>query len=247
MWTVAQPCGPDPDAAPAAKGWRARPVEEAPAVTRGGARAWLIETEAPLRAVDWALLSPCERARAAGFATPQLAHRYAGAHVALRRILGAELGLAPERLEFICNPWGRPILPGAGLDFNLSHSGGFALLAVSRCGAVGADIERTTDRPPYEITPQVLSPIEQSFLDQRPASERPGAFYRLWTRKEAVAKALGRGLDTDVVSLDVGVPAAPPRRMRWHFPPLPRIPDFATALAFSIPPEVLDAWVYLVP
>jgi 4'-phosphopantetheinyl transferase len=81
------------------------------------------------------------------------------------------------------------------LDFNLAHAGEIALLAVSR-HRVGVDVESLRRRPPdsMEIATQYFSPGEVATLSWLPRSARWRAFVTAWTRKEAVAKAIGAGL-----------------------------------------------------
>ena len=106
-------------------------------------------------------------------------------------------------------PYGKPEAPG--VFFSLSHSGGCALLAVSDAD-VGADLERL--RPaPMRTAGRVFAPEE---LDWLAAGEDGDArFFTLWTLKEALLKAAGRGLtqplrEVNVLPLLRGQAAATP-------------------------------------
>lgn len=126
---------------------------------------------------------------------------YAAGHVALRRLLGARLGLAPQAVRFTrrpcagCGgPHGRPEVAGGGdVRFSLSHSGDFALIAIAT-EPVGVDIERVPAAETADSVSEVLHPYEAAELAALPADLRPAAVTRAWTRKEAYLKGTGAGL-----------------------------------------------------
>jgi 4'-phosphopantetheinyl transferase len=104
----------------------------------------------------------------------------------------------------------------AGLEFNLSHSGDRALVAVSVGIRIGVDIEQT--RPEYvsdELAALFFSSREQSDLAAIPAHRRIQAFFKCWTSKEAYIKGLGLGLSVPLRDFDVSVdPDKPVRLLR---------------------------------
>ncbi|MFF1926001.1 4'-phosphopantetheinyl transferase family protein [Streptomyces sp. NPDC058221] len=124
---------------------------------------------------------------------------YLASHVALRMLLGARLGVAPaavplrrEPCPSCGGPHGRPATDG-GVHFSLSHTRGIALLAFAGT-PVGADVEATPQaRTVAEIGDQ-LHPAERRELAELPEDQRPAAFVRAWTRKEAYLKGTGFGL-----------------------------------------------------
>jgi 4'-phosphopantetheinyl transferase len=123
------------------------------------------------------------------------------AHVAERQILGEYLGVAPDALEFDREPGGKPVLRGAELQFNLSHSGERALLAISGGLPVGVDIQAphpTTAKPWFAR--RICT--EREYEHVMPDAD-PGELLRLWTRKEAVIKARGEGSYVSVDEIDV--------------------------------------------
>ena len=94
-------------------------------------------------------------------------------------------------------PYGKPEAPG--VFFSLSHSGGYALLAVSDSD-VGADLEQI--RPaPERVAARVFTPDEQRWLAD--GEDYSARFFTLWTLKESLLKACGRGLTLPLQSLDV--------------------------------------------
>ena len=156
---------------------------------------WQLDLEsAPL--TDLALLlSEDELRRAARFHFDHDRDHWVAAHGLLRVILGRYLASSPASLQFGCGPFGKPKLIGEALQFNLSHTGGQALLAVARQREVGVDIERLrSDFSPEELGGHTLSSQEQADLDSLPPKQRHHAFLTLWTGKEAYIKARGLGL-----------------------------------------------------
>jgi 4'-phosphopantetheinyl transferase len=186
---------------------------------------WQVDLHVDAAAVAAALsvLSDEERARADRPRRPEDQRRLIVSRAALRRILGAWLGVAPQALRLGEGDYGKPYLamPG-GPQFNVSHSGDLALIAVCHDHAVGVDIEQT-GRGLDEldaIARAYFSTAERFAYAALPAAERARAFYRGWTRKEAVAKALGLGMSLPGPSFDVTL-TAEPKLLRLHEDPAP--------------------------
>ena len=98
-----------------------------------------------------------------------------------------------EQLEKIKKtPLGKPYLKGIDFQFNLSHSGTYALCAYSNRN-IGADLQQIKEKLP-EKTEKILSKDETSFLTKFTQPEQTQLFYRLWARKESLIKWDGRGL-----------------------------------------------------
>jgi 4'-phosphopantetheinyl transferase len=157
---------------------------------------------------DISLLSTSERVRAARLKRPRDRERSLQAHCAIRRILANELERDPRHLEFDTTAGGKPFLsrPSQDLQFNLSHSGRHGLIGVANDRSVGVDIE--VRRPISDllgVVPEVATPREAKLLKHLPTGQVHFAFFELWTRKEAVLKALGRGFSIDPRELEVGI------------------------------------------
>ena len=137
-------------------------------------------------------LARCERCR-----QPVTRARALASRAALRGVLGACLGMDPRQVPLI-EGLGKPRLAGelgSGLDFSLSHSGGLALLAVGRAVRVGADVERL--RPVLfldSVVERFFGEQERDELRGLRGAEKRQVYFRLWTRREAAAKALGLGI-----------------------------------------------------
>lgn len=133
-------------------------------------------------------------------------HRYIARHGILRWLLAQHLGTTPETLRFTVDAYGKPNVAGHAVDFNLSHSHGMTLYAISRDIAVGCDIEFHDLRFLAENIPErFFSPAELNVLNACTASEKIRAFFDCWTRKEAYIKARGVGLSLPLDSFDVSL------------------------------------------
>jgi Phosphopantetheinyl transferase len=154
-----------------------------------------------------ALLSGDEHNRAHRFASPRHADRFIVARANLRIILGNRLGIPAHDLTFGYNAFGKPYLTddaATPLHFNLSHSGSFAMLALSDRIPVGIDIEEM--KPLKEdIAGYFFSARERVSLRRLPPDGYLQGFYRCWTRKEALVKGRGDGLTTALDSFDVSI------------------------------------------
>jgi len=145
-----------------------------------------------------------ERTRMDALAFPLLRDRFVVAHGAQRTILGRALGTAPGDIRFSFGPNGKPALATGGpLGFSLSHSDDLAVVAVTSGCAVGVDVERERPDVSHEsIGRQFFSQAEADALVALPPEERQAAFFRGWTRKEALVKMLGLGLADPVDTFD---------------------------------------------
>ncbi|TXN38952.1 4'-phosphopantetheinyl transferase superfamily protein [Methylobacterium sp. WL30] len=162
-----------------------------------------------------AWLSPDEAARADRFLRVEDRDRFRASHAALRLILAPALGLGGDALAFTAGPAGKPELAGAlagSLRFNLSHSGTRALVGVSPTAAIGVDVEAVRPIPDVlRIARAHFAPWEAEALAALTSEALGLAFTGLWTRKEAVVKALGAGLSLPLDRFALTLPPAPPR------------------------------------
>ena len=117
----------------------------------------------------------------------------------LRILLGQYMGRNPVEIKFETGHNGKPYVHlgnNTGIHFNVSHSGDLALIAVSNL-EVGVDVEKTDDNFIFtQMLQQYFSIAQRYFINN---SEDPRAnFYQLWTRKEALIKGAGNGVDIDL-------------------------------------------------
>ena len=174
---------------------------------------WSVRLDVPPDADSLQLLSSGERERAQRFRRPQDRDRFVRAHAALRRLLGAYLALPAHELRFDHGPQGKPSLDASthpdAPRFNLSHAAGLALVAITRAGDVGADVERVRPLDDLEdIAERFFSPAERQALLALDPGDRTAAFFRCWTRKEAFIKARGDGLSRPLDSFQVPLDAS---------------------------------------
>jgi 4'-phosphopantetheinyl transferase len=162
-------------------------------------------------------LPPAERAEADRYRSPAARRAFATGRAALRSILRAETGREPE---LSLRPDGKPEWRG-GPRFNLSHSGDFVAIALCDGAEVGIDLERVVERRDlHGLARRFFAPEEAADVEKLGLR----AFYEIWTRKEAYAKALGAG-----VRLGFSTFAAP--ASGWTLLPLPAPRGYVAALA----------------
>jgi 4'-phosphopantetheinyl transferase len=140
------------------------------------------------------VLALAEIARASQYVRTDDRNRSVISRGALRIILGSYLDELPQAISFTEGVNKKPILDDdSGLHFNVSHSGAWALIAVAN-SQVGVDVEFINSNMSYqEILPEYFVDEEMVWVNQYNSVER---FYMLWTRKEALAKGVGMGLDS---------------------------------------------------
>jgi 4'-phosphopantetheinyl transferase len=142
------------------------------------------------------LLSSDEKQRAEKFRFERDRKRFIVARGALRKILGAYLKISAREINFSYNQYGKPFLTenDRQLKFNLAHTEGRALVAVSQRREIGVDIEFIRDDfATCKTANFFFSSTEISALETLPRNLRTNAFFCGWTRKEAVLKAVGNG------------------------------------------------------
>lgn len=154
------------------------------------------------------LLSTEERERANRFVYDVHRYRFILRRAWLRRVLSEYAGQNAGTIKLSAGPHGKPELTDSpmapDLRFNMSHSDGIALLAVTRSGEVGVDIERV--RPLDDLSSMLrtcLSANEQRDLARLDDGQRTSEFFRYWTCKEAIVKAHGEGLGIPLESVPI--------------------------------------------
>lgn len=204
-----------------------------------------------------ALLSPDERARARRFVKPESTHHFIAARAGLRMILGEATGVLPGDVAFEFSAHGKPRLVGhgaghEGLHFNLSHSGGQAVLVLSHQGPVGIDVERIRTLA-SGIESQFLSSLEVLQIARVSSDQRTSVLVHLWAAKEAVIKLHGdhRQLRPDDIHLDLDetgqvAKARIDGEADCQLVSLDTVPGFACVLAhpgpFNAPDMVVARW-----
>ena len=181
-----------------------------PATETESVHLWLCDLDDRRWVVGELGLSATEHARAARLRTSELRRRFLARRVFLRRVLSGLLGLTAGEVDYRVGPFGKPELAydiGSGLEhrplprFNLSHSEKILAVAVAFHREIGVDVELVkTDLDFLALGEGQLASEEIALLRSLPEEERPLAFYRSWTRREALAKATGCGIASSGLS-----------------------------------------------
>jgi 4'-phosphopantetheinyl transferase len=230
------------------------------ALERTAIHVWRASLDQPLPSLETlqSTLTGDEQQRAARFVFEHDRERFIVARGVLRAILGRYLDVRAEHLRFDYGAAGKPALAqgfaGQGLRFNLSHSHGLALYALTSGRSIGVDVERINSNVDVEqIAKVIFAPAEIAELLSIPAAQRRRAFFSCWTRKEAYAKARGEGLslpgDQFQVSLAPGAPAALLRThwdahepSRWSLYDVDAGQEYAGALAAEGHNHIVTYW-----
>jgi 4'-phosphopantetheinyl transferase len=183
----------------------------------GGLRAgevhvWRAAAAAADPRVWEAPLAPAEQDAAARFAFDRDRRTYRVAHGLLRAVLSGYLDEDPAGIVLVAGTAGKPELAGgSGLRFNLTHSAGAAIVALAWERRIGVDLEST--QAAGDLAPAMrstLAPDELALIAATPELQRTVAFLQTWTRKEALLKAAGVGLNHNPRDYPVGDPVATP-------------------------------------
>lgn len=176
-----------------------------------------LELDEASRSACQSLLEGAERSRADRFLRQEDRDRFLASHAGLRLILGGALGIRPRDVRFAHGNAGKPELSelrDQELHFNLSHSGRWGLVGVSRL-PIGVDVEHIRPIESLDLAQRFFAQREAEDLEAKhlagvPQRECRDAFYACWTRKEAVVKAIGLGLAFPLDKFAVTVPPHPP-------------------------------------
>jgi 4'-phosphopantetheinyl transferase len=145
------------------------------------------------------ILSDEEISRADRIIPANARNNFIARRVVLRTILSRYLNIPPEKICFTYNPWGRPSIEEEGepgrIFFNLSHTEGRILIAVSQQFQPGVDCEAiSSSTEVMGIARSYFHPDVGDYLETLGSSERTYQFFRIWVHTEACMKAIGKGL-----------------------------------------------------
>ncbi len=164
-------------------------------------------------------LAENERARARRFRFETDRRRFISRRGVLREVLARYLGLPAAALQYRLASYGKPELAGPlpiDLRFNLSHSAGLVLIAITQDREVGVDVELVEAQQADDgVARRFFARGEIAELDRFDGHEWIEAFFRCWARKEAFIKARGEGLSFPLEQFEVSVgPYEPARILR---------------------------------
>jgi len=156
-----------------------------------------------------ALLSGDEQVRAARFAFDRDRQRYSLSHALLRLLLSRYTNKEAAQIRFSTGQHGKPAISSPGvvagdIQFSLSHSGPYALVAVATGRALGADVEvLKADVDALKLAQRFFAPGESALMTKCEGEARRHLFYRFWTAKEAYLKGKGVGLSLGLDRFEV--------------------------------------------
>ena len=196
------------------------------------------------------VLVPEERDRAFRFGFHHLYASFVIAHGVLRHLLGRYLNCDPAKVSLVYGLKGKPAVESSSsLQFNMTHSGDLALIALFLRREIGVDVEQIRPIPDVQqIANRFFCPAEACEVMSFPQTERERAFFLCWTRKEAYIKATGDGLSAPLGSFRVTVHPDIPARLvhvqhneiearSWTLHDLQVAVGYAAALAYRDQPR----------
>jgi 4'-phosphopantetheinyl transferase len=163
---------------------------------------WLLDTHA-IGVISLALLEILEpsEVKKASQLRPAEQRRFLLGRIALRKALSDATGEEPRSWRFKTDELGKTRLLNSNIEFSVTHSGTALGIAVSTAGKVGVDLETVRES---KIFPEdQFSENEKSYLKRQSNAERSSEMLKIWTRKEAYSKFLGRGLHMDFSKIDM--------------------------------------------
>ena len=208
-----------------------------------------LRPDAGREARAYAVLDEDEQARWNRFVVKGARRQYALCRAALRINLCHRLGCSNRELSFGYLEHGKPFAKvngvPSGSSFNVSHSGRHGLIGFANRDGLGVDLEmRTPGRDFDGIGSRVYGPRERLALSAAAGRRKADLFYRLWSLKEALIKALGTGFSLSPSRFEVPRPMIEGERSAvFRFPHLPsepfRLEDlgerrFAAACAYRL-------------
>lgn len=149
------------------------------------------------------------------------------------------LGISADIFNLKYYPSGKPFLNSDGVTFNISHSKEIVCCALSRDLNVGIDIEYAAERD-IETFKTVFSNAEWVTINA--AGNRQRAFYGVWTKKEAVLKAQGQGLNLPMAAVELSEGCAVVKNCRFSVTEVQLVANYVCHLAydcFNVPIEVI--------
>jgi 4'-phosphopantetheinyl transferase len=183
------------------------------------------------RALGW--LSPADQARLERYRFQADRDMFLLGRAMARTLVGEALGVAPDAWEWREGPRGRPDVAhpdgAASVSFNIAHSAGVVVCAISAGGTVGVDVEHRL-RPPVDarVVRRYCAPCEIADIERQGSEAWQDQFLKYWTLKEAYLKARGLGialnlsdlsftLGSDAIRLERLNPLSAPDDAEWAF------------------------------
>ena len=159
----------------------------------------------------YGILSTREQKYVQNLKFKNLKEAYVIRHGILRLLLGCYLQKEPKAIKFSYNAYDKPLLAidskSCNIEFNISYTGNHNLYAFILNTPIGVDIEKavsTTVEDTY--AKEFMSTEEYQYFTKTAGTKREKYFFTIWTRKEALIKAIGKGFSCDTKNMSVHTP-----------------------------------------
>jgi 4'-phosphopantetheinyl transferase len=144
------------------------------------------------------LVNAQEATRAAGFKKTRDAQDYILRHGMVRAVVGQYIRKEPQEIQFIHEQSGKPDLDPEGdlhdIHFSLSRTDEMVCLGISKKTRIGLDVVKCDSRYPFLAAAEYLfTPDERQWITRTTPHDRHVRFFRIWSLKEALLKAMGGG------------------------------------------------------
>jgi 4'-phosphopantetheinyl transferase len=167
-----------------------------------------------------ALLDEVERGRHEAYHRAVDRARFLTGRVVAKAVVAESLGVpaGSVKLDSTCADCGRPhgkprVVEPLGdppPEISISHSGDLVGVALTSGLPVGVDVEQERDVQIDGLIRMTLSPDETDAFELVPEPDRDAAFFTIWSRKEALLKATGRGLSIPMTKVTLTPWTEPP-------------------------------------
>lgn len=162
--------------------------------------------EEELLSTLYSVLNKEEQQRAARYHFERDRKRFIAARGLLRYILSTYLNKAAADILFQYGPQGKPYVVDTALQFNVSHSDDRILIGIGHHHPLGIDVEHITRTVEIvDIATRFFTANEAQQINALSGNAQRRAFFNVWTRKEALLKAIGSGLSLSLQACEVSV------------------------------------------
>jgi len=181
------------------------------------------------------VLDAAEQRRWNGMHRPDDRDRFATSRALAKAVIALPLGRHPRSVTVTSVPGRRPQVVGIeACRLSISHTRDLVVVACCLQGEIGVDCEYIDrDLDTAALARRFFGAAEHHELSRLEGRQHSDGFFRLWTGKEALAKASGAGLD-EVLNADLHDLLVPPHQAHsgaWAVRSLPPIGDSAVAIA----------------
>lgn len=142
-------------------------------------------------------------------------HRCLWSGLLTRKILEERTGITLITQEYVLDMYGKPRLANSSISFNISHSAKRVLLCCSDKTEVGVDVEIIEDAP-LQVMKYLFHNNEIAYVQSGNVYDKDKRFYEIWTRKEAYAKCIGKGLCEDLKEFDTKEESVDKHFITWE-------------------------------